>query len=120
MVVKHEAENFHHEDDEDASEPDHEEDLSESVEEHVEDGEGPATHGEHPAEGHKEPSDDADVESHPTGSSKHSPESHLVPRRMLVIHVLSLVYVKVVDHIEGGQGTVDGPPKETRIGRAHV
>lgn len=109
VLVHDEGEHVHEQKEENTHGPDNNEHLRESMEEGVQHRPGPSTDGEGPEEGHDEPSDDADVESDPGSSSLNSLERHIVPRVVDVFHVLALVNVHVVDNVENGEGTVDGP-----------
>jgi len=109
VLVHEEGEQLHDQKEENTHGPDNNEHLRESMEEGVQHRPGPSTDGEGPEEGHNEPSDDTDVESDPGSSSLNSQERHIVPRGVNVFHVLALVNVHVVDNVENGEGTVDGP-----------
>jgi len=109
VLVHDEGEHLHEQKEENTHGPDNDEHLRESMEEGVQHRPGPSTDGEGPEEGHNEPSDDADVEADPGSSSLNSVERHLVPRGVDVFDVLALVNVHVVDNVENGEGTVDGP-----------
>merc|ERR1740138_100454 len=72
-------------------------------------GEGPSEAGESPSEHHDEPAEHVEVESDVRGASEDSPEGHGVPVGVHTVHVLTLVDVEVIQDIEAGESTVDGP-----------
>lgn len=109
VVVDEEGEDLEDDQDEDADQPHHEEDLTYSVVEDVEEGVSPATGAEGPQEHHHGPSNNVEVESDPRCGSHQGPERHLVPRVVGVFHVLAFVDVKVVEYVEGGEGSVETP-----------
>lgn len=109
VVIEHEGKHLDEEEHEDADQPNDGEDLGHSIEELVEDGVAPSEAREGPREQHDGPSDDVHVESDVRCGTEQGVESHLIPARMIVVHVLSLVEIEVVQHIEGSKGSVDGP-----------
>lgn len=109
VVVDQKRNHLHPHDEENAEEPDSDHDLSHSVEEDMELRVNPADAGEGPSEQHGDPGEHVEVESDERRTSPDCLECVGVPRGEGVFHVLTLVDVEVVQNVEAGEGSVDGP-----------